>query len=328
MNKVLNQDEIDDLKEISKDTQSAGDKNQLSENKVYNLASQDINIYTRIQNIGLTNERFSKDIKSNLSSLFKKPVEVNIETIDTCKFDDYLHSLSFPTSINHMNVLPINGVSLLVMDSSLVFCLVENYFGGEGKCANKIFDRNFTASENRIIKLILEQLIKNLREAWAHVLDVQFVFNKSENDPSAFSGIELNETMVISKFKIDINQIGGEFHVCYTAAMIDHIRDFVTERPTDQKDKNYKTYLKQIQEALVEAKIDLYCVLAQKKVSIGDVVKFKKGDIIPIEIPMEMTLSATNVPLYKSNFGTFEGKYAAKIIRKIKLGEEDNYGTK
>ena len=79
-----------------------------------------------------------------------------------------MHTLHVPTSLNLVKINPFRGTALIVLDPKLVFAVVDNFFGGTGRHA-KIEGREFTATEQRIIHIVLRSVFADLREAWSHV---------------------------------------------------------------------------------------------------------------------------------------------------------------
>jgi flagellar motor switch protein FliM len=66
--------------------------------------------------------------------------------------------------MNLVKALPLKGTALFILDAKLVFKLVDNFFGGDGRQA-KIEGRDFTPTETRLVRKILGQLFADLEEA-------------------------------------------------------------------------------------------------------------------------------------------------------------------
>ena len=84
------------------------------------------------------------------------------------KFGEYIHSLAVPTNLNLVKIQPLRGTGLFVLDPKLVFAVVDNFFGGVGRFA-KIEGREFTATEMRIVHMVLKHVFADLKEAWSAV---------------------------------------------------------------------------------------------------------------------------------------------------------------
>ena len=163
MNKVLAQDEVDALLRglSGGDIESEMDMPDEDADGVvaFDLANQDRIIRGRMPVLEIVNDRFARLCTNGLSNAVRKRVELNPISIDMTKFGEFMRSLPVPTSINIFKMDPLRGNAIMVVDSRLVFALVENIFGGAGS-QPKIEGREFTRIEqavvDRIVKIALE----------------------------------------------------------------------------------------------------------------------------------------------------------------------------
>ena len=145
MSKILNQDEVDALLrgisggEIETEEEIITDDNGIVS---FDLTNQDRIIRGRMPVLEIINDRFSRLCNSALANTTRKRVDVNPISIDMSKFGDFMRSLPVPTIINIFKIDPLRGNALLVVDTRLVFSLVENFFGGAGS-QPKIEGRDF-----------------------------------------------------------------------------------------------------------------------------------------------------------------------------------------
>ncbi len=320
MNQMLNQDEIDALL----GPQAGSDDSYLDSgrNSGYDLANQERNIHNRMATLGLINERFARNIRVTLYNFLRKTPEVSIQGIKICKYEEYINSLFIPTSINVVKMHPLKGNALFIADSKLVFTVVENFFGGEGKVNFKVDIRDFTPTEIRVIRMLLDNFFNDLKEAWAPIINIQFEYKGMEVNPSLANLVNLSEMMIISKFRIELEGGGGDFHISLPYSMIEPLRELLSASVPTEKETSDDKWSHLIKERILDANVDLCCILAQKKLPLKDVMKFKKGEVLNIEIPEQITLKINNIPLFNSLFGTFEGKYAVKIVDKIKNSDK------
>jgi len=74
---------------------------------------------------------------------------------------------------------------------------VDNFFGGSGQFHTKIEGREFTTTEMRVVRMMLDDLFKDLTEAWSPVMPVEFNYINSEVNPH-FANIVSPTEVVIS----------------------------------------------------------------------------------------------------------------------------------
>src|SRR5690606_39890942 len=107
---------------------------------------------------------------------------------------------------------PLRGTALFILDARLVFKLVDNFFGGDGRHA-KIEGREFTPTELRVVRMVLEQAFVDLKEAWQAVTDVQFEYVNSEVNSALATSVRPSAVAVVSTFHIELDGGGGAMDV-------------------------------------------------------------------------------------------------------------------
>ena len=152
MSDILSQDEIDallhgvdDVEEEDLVEDGSGDAGS-----DYDFSSQDRIVRGRMPTLEMVNERFARHMRISLFNMMRKTSEVSINGIQMIKFGEYVHTLFVPTSLNMVRFRPLKGTALITMEARLVFILVDNFFGGDGRYHAKIEGREFTPTEKAI----------------------------------------------------------------------------------------------------------------------------------------------------------------------------------
>ena len=174
---ILNQDEIDALIHgVDSGAVKTESLPEPGEARSYDFATQVRIVRGRMPTLEMINERFARLFRISLFNLLRRSPEIAVGPVQMNKFSEYVHSLHVPTSLNLVRIHPLRGMGLIVCDPKLVFAVVDTFFGGNGRFA-KIEGREFTATENRIIQMLLKHAFSDLKEAWSHVyqLDIEYV---------------------------------------------------------------------------------------------------------------------------------------------------------
>ena len=174
---ILSQDEIDALLsgmdggEVA--TEPAGEQSTAGV-MGYDFQSQDRIIRGQLPTLEMINERFARNMRTSLFNLLRRSPELSAGSIQMLKFSEYVHSLFMPASMNLVKVKPLRGTALITFDPKLVFALVDNFFGGSGQFNTKIEGRDFTATEQRVVQMVLDLVFADLKKAWETVMPVTF----------------------------------------------------------------------------------------------------------------------------------------------------------
>jgi flagellar motor switch protein FliM len=281
--------------------------------KPYDLAHQERVVRGRMPTLEMINERFARLLRVSLFKFLRRSAEIYISGIQIKKFSEFTQSLLVPTSLNIIRVNPLRGKALIVMEPSLIFTAVDNFFGGGSSFENMPAEgKEFTLTEMRIVLLIVELIFKDQKEAWKPVMNLDFEYLNSEINPRFANIIEPSELIVVSTIHVDLEGGGGDVHFALPYAMLEPIRDLldVINSNSEEVDENWYDSLYR---EVMRVDVPVNSLLVEKNMSIRSVLQLKKGDVIPIDMPDLVTLNAANVPIFTGKVGISDGNYAIQI---------------
>lgn len=334
MQDLLSQDEIDALLHGVDDgdieTEDEGDPLAVSN---YDLTSQDRIVRGRMPTLEMINERFARYTRISMFNLLRRTADVSVGGIQIQKFGEYVHTLYVPTSLNMIKFRPLRGTALVILDAKLVFKLVDNFFGGDGRHA-KIEGREFTPTELRVVQMVLEQAFIDLKEAWRAVKTIDFEYINSEVNPSMANIVSPSEVVVVSTFHVELDGGGGELHITMPYSMVEPIREVLDAGLQSDTDERDDRWINSLREDVMDAQVELECDIARRDISLRDIVELRPGDVIPINLPEFQMLTANGVPMFKTTLGQRGEHLALKICEPIdrtnpcnssaEVGEEEN----
>ena len=319
---ILNQDEIDALlkgvDDGAVDTEAAAVP---GEARNYDLATQTRIVRGRMPTLEMVNERFARLLRISLFNLMRRAPEISVAPVQMVKFSEYVQTLHVPCSLNLLKFPPLRGTGLIMLDSRLVFTVVDSFFGGSGRHA-KIEGREFTSTESRIIHMVLRQAFSGLTDAWTPVMPLSIDYVSSEINPQFANIVSPSEVVVVCPFRIEFEggggqMHGGEFHVTMPYSMIEPIRDMLDagmQSDRSERDDRWPTTLR---EEIQEADVELVPVLGHARLTLGRLLDLKPGDVIPCDFDGNVTLYAEGVPLLRGSYGASRGQQAVKVQGRI-----------
>lgn len=320
MSDLLSQDEIDallhgvdDVEEEEVEAAEADNSNALE----YDFSSQDRIVRGRMPTLEIVNERFARHMRISLFNMMRRSAEVSINGIQMIKFGEYIHTLFVPTSLNMVRFRPLKGTGLITMEARLVFILVDNFFGGDGRYHAKIEGREFTPTERRIIQMLLKLIFEDYKEAWAPVMDVSFEYLDSEVNPAMANIVSPTEVVVISSFHIELDGGGGDFHVSLPYSMLEPIRELLDAGVQSDKEDTDLRWSKALRDEILDVNVALSTHMLEMDLSLEYIMEMKAGDIIPIEMPEHITVLIEDLPTFRAKLGQSRENLALKITEKI-----------
>lgn len=323
---ILSQDEISALLQGVDTGTVSTDKPPASPGEVlsYDLVGNDRIVRGRLPTLEMINERFVRQWRNGLYSMLHRSVAVTVRGVEMVGFNEYIHSLPVPGNINLIRVKPLRGTALVVLDPALVFTVVDKFFGGGGgRFPARVEGREFTATEMRVIHLLLKQIFADLAEAWALAMPLEFEYLNSETNPHFANILMPREHIVVSRFQVELEAGGGEMHVALPWAMLEPIRDVLSATIQSDGGERDEKWTRALRNRLFDTGVEPLGVLAEIRTSLGKIVRLKPGDILPIDIKDPMSLHIEGVPVFRGRFGVANGKHAVKITEVIRTPPND-----
>ena len=315
---ILNQDEIDALLKGVDDGAVPTTPPPEEPGKVrdYDFATQIRIVRGRMPTLEMINDRFARLFRIGLFNMLRRTPEIAVAPVKVQKFTEYTQNLHVPSSLNLIKINPLRGTGLLTLDATLVFAIVDNFFGGNGRYA-KIEGREFTLTEGRIVQMVLRQAFADLTEAWSICSAINIEYINSEINPHFANIVSPSEIVVVTSFKIELDGGGGELHVTMPYAMIEPIRDLLDSGMQSDRMEHDENWNRTLREEIEEAEVELTPVLGHSTLSLGRLVDLKPGDVIPCDFDGEVTLFAEGVPVLRGGYGLSRGQQAVKVSQRV-----------
>ncbi len=312
----LSQEEVDDLlKGVSGEADEAKEESDNTGVRPYNIATQERIVRGRMPTLELINERFARLLRIGLFNFIRRSAEISVGPVRTLKYSEFIRNLVVPTNLNLVQIKPLRGTSLFIIDPNLVFLIVDNLFGGNGQFHTRVEGREFTPTEQRIIQKLLGIIFEDLEKSWAPVYEVKFEYMRSEVNTQFANIATPNEVVVVTTFNIEFGAAGGEFHICTPYAQIEPIRDLLCSSMQGDHMEADKRWVQMLSKQVQSAEVELVVNLGEAELNFQQLLAMQVGDVISLDIPQPMIAEIDHVPVMECKCGILNGQYALKVER-------------
>jgi flagellar motor switch protein FliM len=309
MSDLLSQNEIDALLHGAGDPAPKIPVSSSTDYELYDLTSGMHRVQGWANDVKIVDERIQTNLSIRLLGLLHKSVEVKRQDIQILKYGEYIKSLYVPTSINTFSLTDMVGYSAIVLDAKLVYALVNVFFGG-GSRPIQIEGREFTHTEQRVIKLILGTIIDAIKNSWKELSDVEFMAVETEMNPAHLSAYSDTDVLMIRPFKVEFSGGGGEVQLLMPGTVVDSIfRNRKSKNPSEGM-----TVKKLMRARAANYVTNVTGELSGARLTIGEIFKLSKGDIISVDSPEEVDVKVNGVAKFKARMGEVNGKVGLKIL--------------
>jgi len=290
----------------------------------YNLGTDERIVRGRMTTLEVINERFARDLRAALLIFMHRNAHISVGSVQIQKYSDFVRNLPVPANINLIQMKPLHGVALFVFTPKLVLLVVDNLFGSDGRYHIREEGRDFTPTEQRIIKRLLNLTLESYGKAWKPVYRLDFEYIRSELQINRANIVAPNEVVVSTTFDIEFGQLGGSLTVCIPYSMIQPIRGLLAN-PQQNEFEVDNRWIEQLSQQLTSADVELVAQFLTIESSIGQLLKLKVGDVLPVEIPTLITVEINGIPVMECGYGTSNGHYALRVQKMINHQDGDSY---
>lgn len=327
---LLSQEEIDALlKGVSgeEDTSPSepADKQRI---RPYNPATQHRVIRERLHALDIINERFARYFRMSLFNLIRRSADITVDSVRYQSYSDFARNVPVPTNINLLAMKPLRGTALVVFPPNLVFMVVDNLFGGDGRFLTKSEGREFTHTEQRIIRRLLGLALEAYQSAWKSVYPLEIDYLRSEMQ-AKFANITSspNEIVINSTFHLEVGNLASDFNIVMPYLMIEPLRSLLNGPLNDSHPEEERQWGQRMASELKQSQIELIADFAGIDLCIGQVMALKVGDVLPIELPETVVARVDGVPVMRCEYGSQSGQRALQVRELIDHSSANSRAT-
>lgn len=327
MANILDQNEVDALLrgvvkgEVETESDVPAEEEGLSK---YDLTNQDRIIRGRMPTLEIINERFVRLFRVSISSVLRKTVDVSVVSTEMIKFGEFIKSLPLPTSLNIFKMDPLRGFAIVVVESKLVFAIIDTLFGGTGERHAKVEGRDFSVIEQSFIKKIVNSALNDLQKAWKAVYEVDVQYVRTEINPQFAAIVPPSEVVIFISIEVELEHASGLINICLPYSTVEPIRHKLSAGFQSDQMEVDKNWIRRFRRQVDDIAVNMAVELGRTKITGKELMKLKLNDIIQLDnsIYDGVVIDVEGVPKFKGEPGICKGNNGVKITKIAKINTD------
>ncbi len=312
---LLSQDEIDAL--LGGDDQApeaAPVTTNESKIKPYDPATHYRVIRERLDSLDIINERFARAFRQSLFNLLRRTADVTVSSVKIVSFNEFSRNLPSPSNLNLVSMKPLKGNGLVVFPPSMVYMVVEQLYGGDGKSALKAEGREFTLAEQKVILRMVNHAIECYKAAWGSVYQLDIEYVRSEMQPRFVNLTNSqNEMVVNTTFNFEVGSFPGQFNIALPYLMIEPIKNLLNGPLADTYQEDEEEWGRKMQREIQDAGITLSVELPSIETTFEELMRLRVGDMFDIDTPPVVEAKVQGIPVFSCYYGSHNGYVGVKV---------------
>lgn len=325
MNQTLSQSEVDALlssvsdNKVDTELDAGSSEDNASGVVQYDLANQDRIIRGRMPTLDIIHDRFIRLFRVSLSNSLRKVTNLSVNSTGPLKFSEFMNSLPLPSCLNILRLDPLRGAAVMVIESKLLYALVDSFFGGNDVPYTKIEGKDFTQIEIKIARRIVLSAIDDLEKAWEPVYPLKIGYSRTEINPQFVAVVPPSDVVIATTFDVELEKVSGTIKIVIPYATLEPIKAKLSHGfQSEQLEVDY-IWINRIKEQIMQTNANLKVKLGNADISVQDLTNLTPGDIIQLDtdatVPLDMMVE--NMTKFKCVPGVLKGQRAIKIVESL-----------
>ena len=272
--------------------------------------------YERLPMLEVVFDRLVRIMSTSLRHFTSDNVEVGIDTIVSLRFGDYLNAIPLPAMLAVFKVEEWDNYGLMVLDSSLIYSIVDVLLGGRrGTAAMRIEGRAYTTIERQLVERLITLVLADLSASFEPLCPVTFRFERLEVNPRFATISRLSNAAILSRLRIDMDDRGGRLDLVLPYATLEPVRELLLQQFMGEKFGRDSIWESHLAEQLLETEVDLSAVLDEQVMRLSDVVNLQVGSRILLQAApgAPVQLRCGPVTLFEGQVGRRKHRVAVRI---------------
>lgn len=190
--------------------------------KIYDFKRPDKFSKDQIRTLQMMHENFARVTTTSLSAQLRTLVGIHVASVDQLTYEEFIRSVSNPSTLAMVSMDPLKGSSILEIDPSITFTIIDRLFGGPGE-SPKNLNRELTDIELSVMEGIIVRILGNLREAWSQVIDLRPRLGSIETNPQFAQMVSPNDMVVLITLETKVADVEGMMNFCIPYITIEPI---------------------------------------------------------------------------------------------------------
>jgi flagellar motor switch protein FliM len=320
MDQVLSQSEVDALLNAvsdgridSQEGSGGGDATGVVH---YDLANQDRIIRGRMPTLDIIHDRFIRLFRVSLSAALRKVANIGVNSSGPIKFGEFMNSLPLPSCLNILRVEPLRGSAVMVIESKLLYALVDSLFGGSDVPYTKIEGKDFTPIEIKIARRIVMAAIEDLEKAWAPVFPLKIHYSRTEINPQFVAVVPPSDVVISTAFDVELEKMSGSIKLVIPYSTLEPIKSKLSVGFQNEQLEVDHIWINRIKSQLMATNVNVQCVLGHAWLNLREFMELERGDVILLDRDADkpLDISVEGIHKFRGVPGVVKGNKAIKIV--------------
>ena len=309
--RVLNQEEIDNLLGFNIESQIAGEQSGIRA-----LINSAMVSYERLPMLEIVFDRLVRLSTTSLRNFTSDNVEVSLDSIRSVRFGEYLNSIPLPAILAVFKAEEWDNFGLIAVESGLIYSMIDVLLGGgRGVPAIRVEGRPYTTIETNLVRRMIEIILEDAEHAFKPLSEVHLTLDRLETNPRFAAIARPANAAILVKLRIDMEDRGGRIELLLPYATLEPIRTLLLQMFMGEKFGRDSIWESHLASELWSTEVAIDAVLDEQEMMLRDVMEFQVGQTVLLNAPPDglVELRCGGIALLRGKMGRVGPHVAIKV---------------
>lgn len=314
-NAILSNDEVDALlSAIHEGDVVVGKGGDTKEHRIRPYDFRQVSRLSRVdkQRLQYIHENGAVNIGGAMSMYLRGVVECRLIALEEISYRNFADSVTSNVHVAVLNIKPMEGSGIILMDMDLVLNIIDKSLGGPGIYSSS--EGALTEVEATIINTIIRDVIifEGLAVSWKENVELKWTIERTEADMRVVQIARDDELMMSANFALDGDLGFGRMVVCLPFSSIEeYITGFQDRETRQDKEVNAGN----LRSGLDRISLNVNAILGETVITVSDLFNLKRGDVIRLDNKAKkpLTLNVEGRDKFLCRLGTSHKRKAVQI---------------
>jgi flagellar motor switch protein FliM len=250
MDKVLNQEEIDAMVRVARGGQPSTSQPVQQVVQPWDIRQAGQIGSEQMRAINQLHEVFARNLTSSVGAYLGIAFDCSLVSAEHLTYREFLQRLPETPYLASCDLLPVGAVSVLQLDLSVAFPVIDLLLGGEGKGGD--LGREITEIEEQILESVMRIICRELQTGW-QAIGLEFKFGQRQTVAHAERLMVPEEKNLCLSLEVKMEETRGTLNLAVPAIVSNALLRKISADLSYQRPRGPVEARRRIEKRLLEA---------------------------------------------------------------------------
>jgi len=270
----------------------------------------------QLQAISTLHESFAGNLTQSVAAYLRVAFTAALVSAEHLGYGEVLQRIPEVTYLATSKLMPVDASTLLQLDLTVAFPLIDVLLGGEGKGTAP--ERQITLIEEQILETVMRIICRELEAAW-QVLGLKFEFEARQSAQQVQHLMPGEEKTLSLSFEIKVGEHRGTLNLIFPAVVSNALLRKMSAEWGHARRRKQSESAERMRQHLLACRFPVELSMRIANVPMRELLSLTPGSLLVLDCPAQRaaTLRVTDRELFAVRVAKHGERRAAHILQRV-----------